>query len=47
VRLGTDFGDAVEVVSGVESGARLILHPADSLNDGDSVVVASSARNGT
>lgn len=45
VRLGTDFGDAVEIVSGVESGARLVLHPADSLNDGDSVVVAGSARN--
>lgn len=44
VRLGTDYGDAVEIVSGVESGARLVLHPADSLNDGDSVVVADSAR---
>jgi len=40
VKLGTDYGDRVEVVSGLASGARMISHPADSLGDGDLVVVA-------
>jgi len=41
VKLGTDYGDRVEVVGGLGSGARLISHPADSLSDGDLVVVAN------
>jgi RND family efflux transporter MFP subunit len=44
VRLGTDYGDAVEILGGVESGARLVSHPADSLSDGDAVVIAAPAR---
>jgi RND family efflux transporter MFP subunit len=43
VKLGTDFGDAVEVRSGLEAGARIITHPADSLSDGDAVLVVASA----
>jgi RND family efflux transporter MFP subunit len=39
VRLGTDYGDRVEILSGIKPGARLISHPADSLSDGDHVVV--------
>ena len=42
VKLGTDFGDAVEVRSGLEAGARIITHPADSISDGDAVVVVAS-----
>jgi RND family efflux transporter MFP subunit len=44
VKLGIDFGDAVEVKSGLEAGARIITHPADSLSDGDAVVVVPDAR---
>jgi RND family efflux transporter MFP subunit len=43
VKLGTDFGDRVEVLSGLPPGARLISHPADSLSDGDPVVVTAAA----
>jgi RND family efflux transporter MFP subunit len=42
VKLGTDFGDAVEVKSGLDAGVRIITHPADSLSDGDAVVVAAA-----
>lgn len=44
VKLGTDYGDAVEILSGVVAGARLISHPADSLSDGDAVVASGSVR---
>jgi len=47
VHLGTDYGDVVEILSGVESGARLVSHPADSLSDGDPVVVAAAGRPAT
>lgn len=39
VKLGTDFGTDVEVLSGLNAGDRLILNPADSLADGDVVTV--------
>jgi RND family efflux transporter MFP subunit len=39
VRLGTDYGDRVEIHSGLKPGARLISHPADSLSDGDHVLI--------
>jgi multidrug efflux pump subunit AcrA (membrane-fusion protein) len=42
VKLGTDYGDRVEVLGGLQPGARLISHPADSLSDGDVVVVTTA-----
>jgi multidrug efflux pump subunit AcrA (membrane-fusion protein) len=39
VRLGTDFGTDVEVLSGLNAGDRIILNPADSLADGDIVTI--------
>jgi RND family efflux transporter MFP subunit len=43
VAIGRDFGDKVEVVSGLKSGERIILNPPDSLIAGEKVrVVASS-----
>jgi RND family efflux transporter MFP subunit len=39
VKLGTDFGSTVAVVSGLLAGDRVILNPADSLADGDVVTV--------
>jgi RND family efflux transporter MFP subunit len=47
VRLGTDFGTEVEVLSGLRASDRLILNPADSLADGDTVTLpAESAAKG-
>jgi multidrug efflux system membrane fusion protein len=39
VKLGTDFGTNVEVLSGLNAGDRVILNPADSLADGDVVTI--------
>jgi RND family efflux transporter MFP subunit len=39
VKLGTDFGSSVEVLSGLKATDRVILNPADSLADGDVVTL--------
>ena len=39
VKLGTDFGSTVAVLSGVGADDRLVLNPADSLTDGDVVTL--------
>jgi RND family efflux transporter MFP subunit len=40
VTLGTDFGSAVAVSSGLHADDRIILNPADSLADGDVVTLS-------
>jgi len=42
VGLGRDFGQNIELLSGVQSGDRIILNPADSLADGDTVTVQAA-----
>jgi RND family efflux transporter MFP subunit len=42
VKLGTDFGTSIEVLSGIDSQTRIIVNPADSLADGDVVSVVSA-----
>src|SRR5450631_2160756 len=42
VKLGTDFGTSVEVLSGLSAGDRMVLNPADSLADGDIVTIPQS-----
>jgi RND family efflux transporter MFP subunit len=42
VRLGTDFGDRVEILSGLTASDRIVLNPADSLADGDVVTLAAT-----
>ena len=39
VRLGTDFGSSVAVLSGLNADDRVVLNPADSLADGDVVTL--------
>jgi len=39
VKLGTDFGSIVAVISGLQADDRVILNPADSLADGDVVTL--------
>jgi RND family efflux transporter MFP subunit len=41
VKLGTDFGTAIEILEGVDASSRIIVNPADSLADGDVVAVAT------
>ncbi|HEY3659392.1 MAG TPA: efflux RND transporter periplasmic adaptor subunit [Steroidobacteraceae bacterium] len=46
VKLGTDFGPAVEVLSGLDSSDRIVVNPADSLADGDVVTLAAQPSRG-
>jgi RND family efflux transporter MFP subunit len=39
VKLGTDFGSSVAVLSGLKADDRVVLNPADSLADGDVVAL--------
>lgn len=41
VTIGRDYGSSVEVVSGLQAGDQVIVNPADSLEDGQEVNVAS------
>jgi len=42
VTLGRDFGNAVEIVSGLSGAESVVVNPPDSLADGQSVTVAAS-----
>ena len=42
VKLGTDFGTSVEVLSGLHAADRIVLNPADSLADGDVVTLPAA-----
>lgn len=43
IKLGRDFGAAVEILGGVSTNDRVILNPPDSLADGAKVRVAAAA----
>ncbi len=42
VKLGTDFGNSVVVLSGLAANDRIIVNPADALADGDVVTLADA-----
>jgi hypothetical protein len=44
VKLGRNFGEAVEVLEGLTGNETLVLNPSDSLAEGDKVQVAPSRR---
>jgi RND family efflux transporter MFP subunit len=44
VRLGRNFGEAVEVLDGLQGSESLVLNPSDSLSDGEKVQVVADAR---
>ncbi len=43
VTVGRDFGQTIELLSGIKVGDQLILNPADSLAEGDQVTVRAPA----
>jgi len=43
VAAGRDFGDTIEILSGLSGGERVVLNPPDSLIDGQTVRVAAAA----
>jgi RND family efflux transporter MFP subunit len=44
VRLGRNYGESVEILSGLKGGERLVLNPSDSLANGDKVQAVADAR---
>jgi membrane fusion protein, multidrug efflux system len=44
VTIGRDYGSAVEIVSGLTVNDQIIVNPADSLEDGEAVNIASPVR---
>jgi RND family efflux transporter MFP subunit len=46
VKLGTDFGTSVEVLSGLRATDRIVVNPADSLADGDIVTLTAAPSQG-
>jgi hypothetical protein len=40
VKIGRNFGEVLELLDGVGPNDKLVLNPADSLNDGDPVVIS-------
>jgi multidrug efflux pump subunit AcrA (membrane-fusion protein) len=37
VRIGRDFGTSVEILGGLDPTDRIVVNPADSLEDGEQV----------
>ena len=46
VTIGRDYGSSVEILSGLQAGDQIIVNPADSLEDGQKVKVATPQREG-
>jgi RND family efflux transporter MFP subunit len=46
VKLGTDFGTSVEILDGLQASDHIVLNPADSLADGDEVVLPAAPAKG-
>ena len=44
VIMGRDFGDSVELVSGIQPEDKVIVNPSDSINSGQKVEIASQGR---
>jgi RND family efflux transporter MFP subunit len=42
VRLGRNYGEAVDVLDGISGNEKLIQNPSDSLADGDEVMIAAA-----
>jgi multidrug efflux system membrane fusion protein len=47
VKIGRELGQEVELSTGVTANDRLIVNPADSLNEGDVVSVVTPKEEGT
>jgi hypothetical protein len=47
IQLGRDFGDRLEVLSGVREGDQLVVNPSDVIREGAKVKPVSSKEKGT
>jgi multidrug efflux pump subunit AcrA (membrane-fusion protein) len=46
ITIGRDYGTTLEILGGVELGDRIVVNPADSLEDGQQVNVAPENQGG-
>jgi multidrug efflux pump subunit AcrA (membrane-fusion protein) len=46
VKLGRDFGQAIEILAGVDTKNRVVLNPTESLVSGSMVSIAESNKQG-
>jgi len=46
ITIGRDFGTTLEILGGVDPDDRIIINPADSLEDGQPVNVAPASPEG-
>jgi hypothetical protein len=46
INIGRDYGTTLEVVGGVDVSDRIIVNPADSIEDGQQVNVAPANQGG-
>jgi multidrug efflux pump subunit AcrA (membrane-fusion protein) len=46
ITIGRDYGTTLEILGGVELGDRIVVNPADSLEDGQQVHVAPENQGG-
>ena len=44
IRIGRNYGEAVDVLDGVKGTERLVLNPSDSLAEGDQVTIAPTGK---
>jgi RND family efflux transporter MFP subunit len=44
IRIGRNYGEAVEVIDGVSGSERMVLNPSDSLADGDAVTIVAAGK---
>lgn len=44
IRIGRNYGEAVEVIEGIAGSERMVLNPSDSLSDGDAVTIVAAGK---
>ncbi len=47
VQVGRDLGNSIEIVAGLADGARIVINPTDSLEEGTEVRISGPARTAT
>jgi RND family efflux transporter MFP subunit len=47
VIMGRDFGDTVELVSGIQRDDKVVVNPSDSITDGQKVAIAGQGKRGS
>jgi multidrug efflux pump subunit AcrA (membrane-fusion protein) len=46
ITIGRDYGSTLEIMGGVDVGDRVVINPADSLEEGEQVNIAPANQGG-